>query len=89
MEASGSMFLNASIIMLPVIIIVLLINVSIGIITRSAPQLNLFSFGFPITILGTFIILYFSLDSLAYAFSDLVNASLDHLMTTIMGLENG
>ena len=89
MEASGSMFLNASIIMLPVIIIVLLINVSIGIITRSAPQLNLFSFGFPITILGTFIILYFSLDSLAYAFSDLVDASLDHLMTTIMGLENG
>ena len=89
MEATGSMFLNASIIMLPVIIVVLLINVAAGIITRSAPQLNLFSFGFPITILGTFIILYFSLDNLAYAFSDLVNASLDHLMTTIMGLENG
>ena len=89
MEATGSMFLNASIIMLPVIIVVLLINVAAGIITRSAPQLNLFSFVFPITILGSFIILYFSLGHLGHAFSDLVNVSLDHLMQTIMVLDDG
>ena len=89
MAASGSMFLNASIIMLPVVLVVLLINVAIGIITRSAPQLNLFSFGFPITMLGTFVILYFSISNLAFAFSDLVDSSLDHLMTTIESLKNG
>ena len=89
MAASGSMFLNASIIMLPVVIVVLLINVSIGIITRSAPQLNLFSFGFPITMLGTFVILYLSIGNLGFAFSDLVDSSLDHLMTTIESLKNG
>ena len=89
MAASGSMFLNASVIMLPVVLVVLLINVAIGIITRSAPQLNLFSFGFPITMLGTFIILYFSISNLGFAFSDLIDSSLDHLMTTIQSLENG
>ena len=89
MAASGSMFLNASIIMLPVVLVVLLINVAIGIITRSAPQLNLFSFGFPITMLGTFVILYLSISNLGFAFSDLVDSSLDHLMTTIESLKNG
>ena len=89
MEASGSMFLNAAIIMLPVIIVVLLINVSIGIITRSAPQLNLFSFGFPITIFSTFVILYLSIGNMGLAFSDLINASLDHLMQTIRGISDG
>ena len=89
MAASGSMFVNASIIMLPVVLVVLLINVAIGIITRSAPQLNLFSFGFPITMLGTFIVLYFSISNLGFAFSDLINSSLDHLMTTIESLKNG
>ena len=89
MAASGSMFLNASIIMLPVVLVVLLINVAIGIITRSAPQLNLFSFGFPITMLGTFIVLYFSISNLGFAFSDLIDSSLDHLMTTIESLKNG
>ena len=87
--AAGSMFLNATIIiMLPVVIIILLINVSIGIITR-APQLNLFSFGFPMTMLGAFIVLYLSVTNFGFAFSDLVNTSLDHLMSTIESLANG
>ena len=89
MAASGSMFLNASIIMLPVVIIILLINVSIGIITRAAPQLNLFSFGFPMTMLGAFIILYLSISNFGYSFTDLVKSSLDHLMSTIESLSNG
>ena len=38
MAASGSMFLNATIIMLPVVIIILLINVSIGIILGQRPN---------------------------------------------------
>lgn len=89
MAASGSMFLNASIIMLPIVIIILLINVSIGIITRAAPQLNLFSFGFPMTMLGTFFVLYMSIGNFGFAFSDLVNTSLDHLMSTLESLANG
>ncbi len=89
MAASGSMFLNASIIMLPVVIVILLMNVSIGIITRAAPQLNLFSFGFPMTMLGAFIVLYMSIGNFGFAFIDLVNTSLDHLMSTLESLANG
>ena len=58
--ATGSMFIAASIIMLPIAITMLLVNLAIGVITRSAPQLNLFSFGFPISMLAVFLILYMS-----------------------------
>ena len=88
-SAAGSMFLSACIIMLPITMVLLMVNLMIGIVTRSAPTLNLFSFGFPITMLGTFIVLYFSIGNLGFAFSDLIDASLDHLMTTIESLNNG
>ena len=88
-SAAGSMFLSAAIIMLPIAMVLLMINVTVGIISRSAPTLNLFSFGFPITMLGTFIVLYFSISNLGFAFSDLIDSSLDHLMTTIESLKNG
>jgi len=35
---------------LPVIAIMLMTNLSLGILTRSAPQLNIFAIGFPITL---------------------------------------
>ncbi len=36
----------------------LLINLAVGVITRSSPQLNLFSFAFPISLLAIFILFY-------------------------------
>jgi len=60
-------------------------NLGIGFITKSAPQLNLFSFGFPLTILGTFFALYFSVDALQYVFSGLV----DEVVGTIKSILNG
>ncbi len=87
--AAGSMFLAATVIMLPVSIILLMVNLSIGIMTRSAPTLNLFSFGFPITLLGTFIFLYFSASTIGFAMSDLVDASIRSMQDMIWGLDNG
>lgn len=88
-QAAGTMFYAASIIMLPFSVVLLLTNVSIGIITRSAPSLNLFSIGFSITLIGVFFVLYFSTTSLANSISDLTNASLLNLREIIGGLVNG
>ena len=88
-QAAGTMFYAASIIMLPFSAALLLINVSIGIITRSAPSLNLFSIGFAITLIGVFFILYFSTTSLANSISDLINASLLNLQDIMEDLVNG
>ena len=88
-KAAGSMFIGASLIMLPVVGIILMINVSAGIMTRSAPQLNLFSFVFPVTILGAFIILYFSTGTMALAFSDLIFSSIEALEDLMLGISDG
>ena len=88
-SAAGSMFFVGAIIMLPVAIILLMINVSIGVITRSAPQLNLFSFGFPISMLGVFIVLYFSAGTLSSNMSDLVFNAIGDVQTMMENLANG
>ncbi len=88
--AAGELMLHTSaLLMLPLVSIMLLINVSIGFITKSAPQLNLFSFGFPMTLLGAFFILYFSVDALAFGFQDLTKAILKLLGNLLLGEPNG
>ena len=88
--ASAELMLKTSaLLMLPIVSILFLVNVSIGFITKSAPQLNLFSFGFPMTILGAFFILYFSVDALAFGFQDLAKATLKLLSNLLLDDSNG
>ena len=83
------MFKMAIVISLPIVSILVFINIGIGFITKSAPQLNLFSFGFPLTILGTFFALYFSVDAIQTVFSDLLNQSLSLVNLLLEGLADG
>ena len=82
--AAGSMFMAAAIIMLPIAITMLLVNLAIGVITRSAPQLNLFSFGFPISMLAVFVVLYMSVGVISLALKDVVHSTMDNLQL-VMG----
>ena len=51
------MFSSALSIALPVLTALLLVNIAFGVMSRSAPQMNIFAVGFPITLLfGIFII---------------------------------
>ena len=87
--AAGSMFLAATIIMLPITAFLLAINLVIGVITRSAPQLNLFSFGFPISMLGIFVLLYLWVDVLGGAMDDLSHAAIENVQSVLGALNNG
>ena len=84
-NSTNSIYQNAVIIVLPIVSILFFMNLGIGFITKSAPQLNLFSFGFPLTILGTFFALYFSVDALQYVFSGLI----DEVIGTVKSILNG
>lgn len=76
LAAAGAMFAAAATIMLPITAILLMVNLAIGVITKSAPQLNLFSFGFPITLMAVFFLLFLSAWPLSRAFGDLIGESL-------------
>lgn len=56
-----SIFLGGVLLALPVIAALLITNISIGIMTRAAPQLNIFAVGFPITLMAGFVVLSVSL----------------------------
>jgi len=48
---SASVFSGGVLLSLPVVFALLFVNIALGIATRAAPQLNIFSVGFPITLL--------------------------------------
>ena len=87
--AAGSMFLAATIIMLPLTAFLMAINLVIGVITRSAPQLNLFSFGFPISMIGIFVLLYLWVDVLGGAMDDLSHAAAENIQLVLGAMING
>ena len=53
----SQMFVGALWVALPALISMLVITLSMGVMTRAAPQLNIFSVGFPVTMFMGFIIL--------------------------------
>ena len=89
LTSAGFLFRTAVMIVLPIVSILFFMNIGIGFITKSAPQLNLFSFGFPMTILGTFFALYFSVDALQFVFSELIDEALRIVKAVLGGIDNG
>ena len=74
----SEVFASAVRVALPMVTALLAINVMLGVITRSAPQLNLFSFGLPITTLLGLAMVVLALPEIAPA--------MERLMTSIFGL---
>jgi len=65
-EAAGAgalMFAAGLLLALPLITALLITNIAMGVLTRAAPQINLFAVGFPITMTAGFVVLMLSLDA--------------------------
>jgi len=58
------MFGDAVMVALPAVASILLVNLSFGVVSRSAPQLNIFGVGFPVTLTLGFVVLVFALSNL-------------------------
>jgi len=61
---SSMMFLGAVLISLPVMVALLFINIGLGVTTRAAPSLNIFSLGLPAMIIAGFGVLMVALPSM-------------------------
>lgn len=53
----GEIFLAGLLLAMPIVAALLITNLALGIMTRAAPQLNVFSVGFPITLAAGFVVL--------------------------------
>jgi flagellar biosynthetic protein FliR len=61
---------------LPIVIALVTVNLALGVVTRAAPQLNLFGIGFTITLLSGFFVLLVGLDGILSSISSLLNSAL-------------
>jgi flagellar biosynthetic protein FliR len=58
------------------VIALVIVNLAIGVVTRAAPQLNLFGIGFTITLIAGFLVLIVGLDGLMVGISSLIDSAL-------------
>jgi flagellar biosynthetic protein FliR len=69
-------FESGLLIALPAVIALVIVNLALGVVTRAAPQLNLFGIGFTITLLCGFFVLIVGLDGMMTGISSLINSAL-------------
>jgi len=79
----SQMFLGALLLVLPALTAILLINVAFGVITRAAPQLNIFAVGFPVTILAGFIFITLSMPSVFERLVNMFDAGLSQALIVL------
>lgn len=77
---------NAFRIAVPMVTGLLMVQVGLGVMTKSAPQLNIFSIGFPVTMVLGVIILYFNVHIIFPHFISSFEYSQDFIRSEILGV---
>ena len=60
-DLGGWMFVGGVLVALPAVVSLLVVNLAFGVMSRSAPQLNVFSLGFPFSLVFGLVIVWLSL----------------------------
>ena len=82
----ATIFSAGLLISLPLIAALLLANVAVGIMTRAAPQLNIFAVGFPLTLATGFVALYLAAPYIGPALINLFEQALVTMGRVVQGL---
>lgn len=69
----GWMFASALSIALPVLTGLLVVNIAFGVMSRSAPQINIFAVGFPITLIFGLLLMWLDFNAFLPSFQTFVN----------------
>jgi flagellar biosynthetic protein FliR len=72
----AQVFQSGLLIALPAVIALVIVNLALGVVTRAAPQLNLFGIGFTITLMCGFFVLITGMDGIMAGISNLINSAL-------------
>lgn len=78
--AGAQIFKYGLLISLPVVATLLITNVAFGVLSRAAPQLNLFAVGFPVTLAVGFLGLYLMVPLLGPTLTQLLESSIDTML---------
>lgn len=67
------MFLTALVFALPVMTALLFVNIAFGVMSRAAPQLNIFAIGFPFTMISGLLLVYLGLTNFESSFEQVMD----------------
>lgn len=84
-QLGTAVFSTGLLISLPVVAALLITNIALAVLTRTAPQLNLFSLGFPITSTVGYLVLIASLNFLAPALQHIYDRGFELTAVLIKG----
>lgn len=82
-EMGARVFSLGTLFALPVVGPLLVVNVILAVLSRTAPQLNLFAVGFPVTLLTGFVALALALPALAPALERTLTEAVGHMLLAI------
>jgi flagellar biosynthetic protein FliR len=80
---SGWMIAAAVVISLPAMTALLIVNLAFGVMTRAAPQLNIFALGFPVTMIVGLLIMWLNIDEMASSFHGYMDVLFEFLKKLI------
>ena len=80
------MFLSALKIAIPMMIALLMVQVALGVMTRAAPQLNIFTIGFPLTMILGLIIIWLKSPAIFKHFSIIYEHGIEFIRSNIIGI---
>jgi flagellar biosynthetic protein FliR len=79
----SQLFASALLLGLPTLTAILMINVAFGVITRAAPQLNIFAVGFPVTIVAGFLFMLLALPAFIAAMQRFLSLGLEQTLLVL------
>jgi len=85
----GRLFYNSLTIAFPILGTLLLISISMGLLAKAAPQMNLLMLGFPIAIGVAFLIIFLTIPFLVSAFGRIIDFSFNNLAHMYLQIGGG
>lgn len=86
-HSAGLIFSSGLMLSLPVIVLLLCINLTLGLLNRLTPQLSIFVIGFPLTLTVGMVALSFTMFTLAPFFEGMLTDGFDRLMLLLTRLD--
>ncbi|MDR0564404.1 MAG: flagellar biosynthetic protein FliR [Azoarcus sp.] len=88
-RAGAAVFSTGFLLSLPLLAVLLVTNTALGVLTRAAPQLNLFAIGFPVTMTTGFFALILLMSNLGPVFRNLFERGFDAVPVLLEALGTG
>ena len=89
LKATGSMFLNSLLIALPIVGTLMLVSLSMGLLAKASPQMNLLMLGFPINISISYIVIIMAMPFIISLFANIIGNSFEFIMEIITSAHGG